>query len=450
MLKTRANQLTVLIAIACLFGGGGVAYGLANLAVQLAALIILALNGSAMAAWLAKAPRSLTALVLVTLAVPLIQLVPMPQAVWTSLPGRTFVEEALRVVGASGWQSLSFDPARTFVAFTGLIAPFTVIALGWRAEGNGTGRIAMLIIAMGIANVFLGTAQVLGHNNFAVPYIENEMPGVLFGFFANRNTTGIFLVCCLLLLVSLPPRKVFSLAWQAKIGTAVVLATGVVLTQSRTSIVLLAIPLALAVIRFVVLIIAQRQQGMQRGNTVLHTALGAALAGIVVAGGMATFASGSRVDTVLARFEKTQERRPSIWEDSRYAAARYWPVGSGMGTFDEVFQQDESLEYVTERRAGRAHNDYLEIAIEAGILAIAVAAAWALWVAYAAWRAITTPQRWPALAGAGILIATALQSLLDYPLRNQAMLCVAAFAVVLLAPVTRRKWGEQATSEHRP
>ncbi len=281
------------------------------------------------------------------------------------------------------------------------------------------------------------------------------MPGVLFGFFANRNTTGIFLVCSLLMLTSLSPRKMFSLAWQVKIGAAVVLATGVVLTQSRTGIVLLAIPLALAVIRLIVLGIAQRQQSNQRGNTVLHAALGAALAGIVVAGGMATFVSGSRVDTVLARFEKTQERRPSIWEDSRYAAGRYWPAGAGMGTFDEVFQQDESLEYVSERRAGRAHNDYLEVAIEAGALAIALVAAWALWVAFAAWRAITTPQRWPALAGAGMLMAIALQSLLDYPLRNQAMLCIAAFAVVLLAPVSRRKPGESsasasASSENRP
>lgn len=450
MLKTRANQLTILIAVACLFGGGGVAYGLANLVVQLTALFILAWNGPALAQYFAKAPRALSALLVMTLALPLIQLIPLPFSIWTTLPGRSFVEAAIKASGGSTWQSLSVDRARTFVAFTGLIAPFTVIALGWRAEGNGAGRMALLIVGMGLANVLLGAVQVLGHDNFAMLYVENEMPGVLFGFFANRNTTGIFLVCSLLMLVSLPPRKIFSLAWQAKVGAAIVLVTGVVLTQSRTSIVLLAIPLALCLIRLIVLAIARRQQGLQRGNTFLHATLGAALAGILVAGGMATFTSGSRIDTAFARFEKTQERRPSIWEDSRYAASRYWPVGAGMGTFDEVFQQDESLEYVSERRAGRAHNDYLEIAIEAGFLAIAIVAAWAIWVAFAAWRAIATPQRWPALAGAGVLMAVALQSLLDYPLRNQAMLCVAAFAIVLLAPVSRRKPGEPSASEKRP
>lgn len=451
MFKTRANQLTILMTIACLFGGGGVAYGVANLAVQLAALLILALNGSALQQFFAKAPRTLSALAVLTMALPLLQLVPLPPSAWTALPGRSFVNEALLASGGSGWHALSVDRARTFVAFIGLVAPFTIITLGWRAEGNATGRIALLIVALGLANVLLGAAQVLGHDTFGVLYVENEMPGVLFGFFANRNTTGIFLVCSLLMLTSLPPRKMFSLGWQAKIAAAVMLATGAVLTQSRTSIILLAIPLALAVIRLIMLGMVRRQQGNQRSNTVLHAALGAALAGIVVVGGMATFVSGSRVDTVLARFDKTQERRPSIWEDSRYAASRYWPVGAGMGTFDEVFQQDESLEYVSERRAGRAHNDYLEIAIEAGVFAIALVAAWALWVAFAAWRAITTPQRWPALAGAGILMAIALQSLLDYPLRNQAMLCLAAFAIVLLAPVSRRKPGEpHAPAENRP
>lgn len=108
-----------------------------------------------------------------------------------------------------------------------------------------------------------------------------------------------------------------------------------------------------------------------------------------------------------------------------------------MGTFDEVFQIDESLENITPRRAGRAHNDYLEIAVEAGVVGLAVVALWAIWAAFASWRAASTPQRWPALAGTGILMAVALQSLLDYPLRNQAMLCIAALAVALLTRAGR-------------
>lgn len=110
-----------------------------------------------------------------------------------------------------------------------------------------------------------------------------------------------------------------------------------------------------------------------------------------------------------------------------------------MATFDEVFQADESLEHISPRRAGRAHNDYIEMAIEAGAFGLGLVLAWAMWIALASWQAMSSPQRWPALAGAGILLSIALQSVFDYPLRNQSMLCMAAFAIVLIARHGRGK-----------
>ena len=104
-----------------------------------------------------------------------------------------------------------------------------------------------------------------------------------------------------------------------------------------------------------------------------------------------------------------------------------------MGTFDEVFQIDESLENTAQRRAGRAHNDYLEIAIEAGLPGLLLIAAWSAMCIWLAWRARRSPLRWAGWAAAGILLAIALQSATDYPLRNQAMLCLAAFALLVLA-----------------
>ena len=72
----------------------------------------------------------------------------------------------------------------------------------------------------------------------------------------------------------------------------------------------------------------------------------------------------------------TEDARLYLWDDAVYAAERYFPVGSGMGTFDDVFQIDESLENMSVKRAGRAHNDYLEVAIEAGLPGIILIGAW--------------------------------------------------------------------------
>lgn len=137
--------------------------------------------------------------------------------------------------------------------------------------------------------------------------------------------------------------------------------------------------------------------------------------------------------TSMERFGGTDGMRAEMREDALFAAQRYWPVGAGMGTFDEVFQVDESLEYVTPRKAGRAHMDYYELALEAGLAGLALLAGWFAWAGFASWRAIATPNAWPARAAALALAAIATQSLVAYPLRNQAMLCVAAFAIVLLA-----------------
>ncbi|MBA4353439.1 MAG: hypothetical protein C0409_01985 [Novosphingobium sp.] len=440
MFRNRADQLTAFIGIAALFGGGGVAYGLANLVIQLAALALLALHYPVVRQFFENAPRTLIGVLLASLLLPLLQLVPLPPSVWTAMPGRDLLKEALTAAGDVGWFATTVNSGRTFVAFLGLLAPAAVIVLAWRGPGNTVPRMTLVFIIFGLLNVLLGAMQILGPKHFGMFYVENDMPGVLFGLFANRNSTGVFLVCCLVLLATLPPVRLSSVAGIAKIVAAVLLVTGVILTQSRSSIALMLVPLAFSTVRLVALRFersahARKDAKSVPGSRIVTAAFLAVAAFCAV---LVPMMGGSRIDDVLARFNRSEEQRPSIWEDARYSASRYWPVGSGMATFDEVFQADESLEYVSARRAGRAHNDYIEIAIEAGAFGLAIVAAWALWAFVAAWQALSTPRRWPALGGQCILVTIALQSILDYPLRNQTMLCLAAFAVVLLAPLARR------------
>lgn len=451
MQKEPGVQVTALIVVACLFGGGGVAYGLANLVVQLAALFLLAFNGPAVWQVLRRGPGLLALPVCASLALPLLQLVPLPTSIWTNLPGRDLMAEALAALGPNGWHAITVSTARTFVAFLGLVAPFAVIALGLGARKTGLTLATQAFIALGVAGVLLGAAQVLGGSGTAMLYPETTAPGVMTGFFANRNSTALFMVCCLLLLCGRTSGKPLSISWIATYSAALLLTVGVVLTQSRTGLVLLALPLGLALLKMASGWADRRRGAASHGNAGRNVLVAALAAATVIVGIAATSATlpQSRLDTVLARFDKSGEQRPAIWEDARFSAQRFWPVGAGMGTFDEVFQVDESLENITPRRAGRAHNDYLEIAIEAGVAGFVVIGLWALWILWATWSAIGSAigpvQRWRALSGTGTLLAIALQSLLDYPLRNQTMLCLAAFAVVLLASARRPDSGEQTS-----
>ncbi|ALE15478.1 Lipid A core-O-antigen ligase [Altererythrobacter epoxidivorans] len=415
-------QLAGLIVIAVLAGGGGVAYGFANLAVQLVAIVVLAFNTDAQREFWARAPQPIRLLVAASLALPLVQLLPLPPAIWQALPGRELAIEAYAAARVEGWHALSVAPHRTLVSLFGLLVPLAIIVVGYSADRDTLLKACLILAALGLASFILGAMQVLG--GLGPFYPENRMPGVLFGTFANRNTTGLFLVACLSV-VCLVPYVRKRLTPLGTVTLAVLLLLGIVLTQSRSAILLAAIPIGLALLR--------ELGGQKEKRAIVAGMAGIALAGLAtIAFLSASGAQGTRLDTIASRFAETDDARSDIWTDSLASAERFAPAGAGMGTFDEVFQVDESLEHMGFKRAGRAHNDFLELAIEAGVAGLLLAAAWILLVIWLSWRARVSDERWTAWTGSTVLSAIALQSVLDYPLRTEAMMAVAAFAISLL------------------
>src|SRR3546814_75718 len=238
------------------------------------------------------------------------------------------------------------------------------------------------MVALGIVNFLMGVPQVLSNGEWGLIYPENPMPGVLFGSFANRNSTGLFLVACVILLMQLP--RLRSQSWFAglRVGGIVMLAIGVVLTGSRSAMALAAIALLLGLPIW----LHSRRRGAVRPRMLILGAVGLAAMGLAAVAVL----PGSRAELSFDRFALTGDARAYIWEDAAYSARRYWPLGAGMGTFDEVFQADESLENLTQRRAGRAHNDYLEVAVEAGLPGLLLIAGW---LAMIGWRSFAARRR---------------------------------------------------------
>ncbi|RJY09442.1 O-antigen ligase family protein [Aurantiacibacter aquimixticola] len=426
-LSSPLMQLGVLIAAAVLLGGGGVAYGLRNGLVQLLSLGILAANRRAATSFVKRAPRMLVILVLLSLALPLAQLVPLPPSVWEAAPGREPISRSLDVLGKEAWLPLSLDPMRTLVAFSGMIAPATIIIVGRELGIQDRERLVILLAAAACFTFLLGAAQLTQANSAAMLYPITPNADALYGAFANRNSTGLFfLLAGLLLIGSAPIRSAVLLTVYVVAGS--LLALGVVLTQSRSSMALLGVVLIFAAFRASVEWLRSSGRRLPGVGALIASAIAVAIAGALAASAMI----GGRAADSLDRFSDMQTDRPEMWEDGVHAARAYWPVGSGMGTFDEVFQLHESLEYVSPRRAGRAHSDWIEIAIEGGVFSLSLAFAWLAWCGAATVRRGPPEEVWIRL-GAGFGIAcVALQSVLDYPLRNQTLLCVAAVLVVLL------------------
>lgn len=434
--------MAVLLVIAFAAGGGGFGSPRGNLLVQLAALGVLATQRDSFIAFWRSSPLALRALILAAVALPLAQIVPLPESVWQALPSRNLVERSLAQIGAGGgWMPLSLDPLRTLLALTALITPLAIVTGGWRLPRERLIDLGWIVVGLGVVTVLLGAVQ-LGATSDAGTLYGTRRPGqVLLGTFANRNSTGLFLAFALGLAALLPAPRPHPLVLPMRLGVCLLLLIAIGLTQSRTAIVLALLPVLLGTARGLdALLRARGAPSAARAAMIGMGALALVAAGV----GTLVVAAPGRIGETLERFEAKDDPRRFIWDDATFSAGKYWPAGAGIGTFDEIYQLDESLENLTPRRAGRAHNDYIELTIEAGAPGLALAAAWLALIAWASWRARTAPMRWAAWSGSAFLLAIALQSITDYPLRNQTILAFAGLALLLLMRIAAPRQRKEA------
>ena len=419
-----------LLMVGFAFGGGGIGAPRGNLLVQLAALLLLSARMDNVAQFWRESPLMLRALVIASVALPLLQIIPLPPTVWGNLPSATLVTDSLTAAGATNrWMPASVDPVRTSLALSALITPAAVLWVGWSLPRERLIDCGWGVVALGLLTVVIGLLQVTSSSEALTPHGARVPGDLLLGLFANRNSTALFLVFALGLAALLPSPVRHPAAGLVRAAVCALLMIAVVLTQSRTGQVLALPCVVLGVIRGMAGLLPRREGGSASRSALIVLAAG----GIVLGGvGVLVAAAPGRVAATLERFEAKDDPRRFIWDDAVFSAERYWPVGAGMGTYDDVSLVDESLENLTKRRAGRAHNDYLELAIEAGAFGLAIAFGWIVLVGWFSWKARHSSMRWAAWSGGVFLLAIALQSITDYPLRNQTMLAFAAFALLLL------------------
>ncbi|WP_404480175.1 O-antigen ligase family protein [Novosphingobium sp. BL-52-GroH] len=418
-------QAMLLFLIAVMFGGGGSGAGLSNLVVQLAACAALAFNRRTVVGFFAHAPRMWAALVGVTVLLPLMQTIPLPPGIWQHLPGRDLAAGALALLGKEqDWMPFSLNVRRTIVAVMALLPALAILVLTWNLAGKERRSLLLLVVVCGAFVVMLGAQQLAMGNRQFVLFAETYGSQDLHGTFANHNSAGLFIDIALCALVGLIPDRYPRLTWLLFGGVVgLLLAIGLFLTRSRSGIVLVGVPAIFLAVRLWHL---RKAIGLSRRSVTILSVGAALLAG---AGGLLV-ADNARIQRSISRFDDLKDARPAIWEDATGAIARFWPVGSGVGTFDEVFQVDESLENISPGRAARAHNDYLEIALESGVAGMLLVAAWFVGLIAVIVRVVR--RGGSGMAPAAVFVLFALQSILDYPLRSQTLLCVAGLMLGLL------------------
>lgn len=425
------------LVVAMVLGGGGSPSALPEVLVQLgfAAAVVL---------WFAWAtgdreearpvPRALYALAGVAVALPLIQLLPLPPALWQALPGRENQAEALAAIGEGGsWRSLSLAPHATFASLLAILPVVGAMLAASQLERRDRTAIVVTIVLVSLAGAGLGVLQMAGGpEDFR--FYEKAHRGWLVAFHANRNAAadGLLIASLAMAVWTLGRARRHGLSATGLGIFAIVQAVfliALIMTGSRAGIALCLVVVAVQLAMF-------RAAGIGVGRKRSIAWLAGVLA--VLASSFAWLSSASRLSQVAERFDATSDFRTELWADSIAAIGQFFPAGSGIGTFPEAFLPAERLAVLDDLFPNRAHNDYLEFLLEAGILApvvLLIGAGCLFTLLRSAYRACGEALSPQILFSVGVLLVIALHSIVDYPLRNMAIAVLTGTAVGLLGRV---------------
>jgi O-antigen ligase len=439
MSRTTFWLTVAVLVVAVLFGGANAQGWLGDTVAIVASIPLLAIAVHAHLA--GRSPDRLAlALSSAALMLPLLQILPWPGAnpPFASVHAAWQIDH-LRVFGIDLPTTLSLAPDATFRVLLSFVPPIALFLAVLALDAAERRMLKVAIVVLVVACAIWGVLQVAVGSRIDLVVHSDAPTQQAKGFFSNRNHFAALMYVGVALagagLVNAVRRMVGDIemsrhgprviAWAMALLFALV---GLMLSMSRAGVVLgAAILLALFVLTMVGL---DRDVSRVRRWFVSLSALG-----VLVAVQMGLWG-------VLDRFKADpfEDARVYVQRTTLKAASEAQPWGTGLGTFRRVYEQREPLETVANTYVNRAHNDWLEFWLEAGWFGAALlmfAIGWWLWRLHG-----PPPFDEEESAGSRLLrraavvavLAIAVHSLVDFPLRTLAMSSMLGVLLAISVP----------------
>jgi O-antigen ligase len=430
--KLRLALVPAFLLLCLLLGGASAAGWWSNLALQLTALVLLVYAfGSRRSTPLSSASRQALWLALLVVVLILVQLVPLPPGLWSSLPGRAPVAQGFRLLGLPlPWLPLSLEPYKTVASALWLLPAAAILAGILLPGAYRASWFAWCLAGVAIVSVAIGALQLAGGPGSSPYLYEITNFGAMTGFFANANHLATLLLATVPFLAALylnAVNKGQSLKKSSGLlvvlaGTLAVIAVGL---AGATSIA--GLGLAVPVLAASGLLIVSGKRRVPAWSGIVLALL---LAGSVAVAFSAPFnnnLTGQKAHT-------TEDSRLQSFSITGRAAREFLPVGSGIGTFQQIYREHEDPAGVGRFFMNHAHGDYLELALEMGVPGLLLVLAFILWWlrrTFILWsRDDVDPFARAATIAVGAMLA---HSVVDYPLRTAALSAVFAMCCGLIA-----------------
>lgn len=422
-----------------LFGGAGNDNQLANTLIVLLGVGVCCVRLPALD-WhgLDKAGRNIAYLFIASMGLCALQVLPLPQGLWAQLPGHELASMIASALGGTGWTAWSLSPDRTLEAMAALVPPAAAFLIAVQASVEQRCQILRLILLVALLSAVIAIVQISAGPASAPVLFETRHRGFGVGLFVNRNHLALFLLIAMQIaaLSGIPgplgkAQGSNAAEWGMRAGSLLLLSLGVLATLSRTGAFLLPVALATSILI--------NRRGRLKGRMVLGGAVVAALFAFVLR-------LAPPVQALFARYATAaDDKRFEFWENTLVALRDAFPLGTGFGTFRLVYPTVEPLDQLAPDIVNHAHNDFLELILEGGLLGVALLLAWLAGIAFLASRGRKVAQgRRERLLPVVVLVVTGLAlaaSVVDYPLRMNTIAVSIALLLGMLVPITQRSQG---------
>lgn len=347
----------------CLLMGGSTQGTWRTLVLQLTGIAIIGWAGMTRSPQpLSRAARSLLGLTAAAVLLVALQLVPLPPAIWTAFPGREPVLLGFKLLGQPlPWLPLSLTPYATIESLLFLMPSLAMLLGILRLGAYRATYLAYALLLATFAGIVLGAVQVSTGDGYLYKLATR---GQASGFFANANYMGTLLLTAVPFVAALVIRKHEGRRASPSSAAGSLLIAGslvaILIVGLGLSLSLAAVLLSLPVIGLSSLMLLRRRKAMPSGLA----AVGVLAALLAVAGSNFLPAISSSGNT------QSFDERQVIYRETVAAASDMMPAGSGFGSFPRIYAGREDPLSTTRWYTNHAHNDYLEIALEGGVVGI--------------------------------------------------------------------------------
>jgi O-antigen ligase len=436
--------VSVALLLAIVSGGSSQASSAAFLLLRVLCLALLAASLlRLLTAGLALTERLALLLVVASVSLVSLQLVPLPFSLFAGLPGREFAAKVFAIADiAPRAMPMTLSPEATLGCLLTLMPPIAFFLATLTTESRMRWLLVAVILLGSVANVFLGLAQRFQGPTSDLYLYESTNNGSATGFFSNRNNFAMLLCVAIPLTWAMTQKLIRMRAASPPVAIAggavmmLIILMGLAASNSRSGIFLGMLALTLSTL-MVISAPAATSRSSRKSARARYSLL-AILGGAFVIGQF-----GMTGILRIVESDPLSDHRSEMRQVTARAAADYFPLGSGFGTFRQVYEMHETPSTMLSAFINHAHNDWLELWLEGGLPAAALMACFLalfvvqtirVWNPRGAYAEHVLPR-----AASVVGMVLLLHSLVEFPLRMPALACIfAAMMAILMAPAPRR------------